>query len=339
MYISISLYHFVSHIFGVKKGDLKKLYAKTNRVVKQEKIKRERIAKREAEKLKRDTLKQERINERKRLLKEKKEAKLAKIEEKRRLKLERKARRKKSSLFSKKVNSKSNVKPKKISERKRLKEQAKLAKMETQLQARLAKEKREEEVLKKSLESNKKDKKKKNKSESITINKLTFADKMNNFVKNIKAIPSNIEKAILDKWENTSFARNRKNKLDLNRKALLVEFSGKDAERSDVKIMYEYVVKDQDGKIIKGHADGFSKVEIHSYLLSEGYEVYSIKTNKWIQLLYGSTGTNKVKIKTKDLIFFVTQLSTYLKSGITLVESLKILSRQYKKKSYKKTIF
>jgi len=336
MYISISLYHFVSHIFGVKKGDLKKLYAKTNRVVKQEKIKRERIAKREAEKLKRDTLKQERINERKRLLKEKKEAKLAKIEEKRRLKLERKARRKKSSLFSKKANSKNDVKPKKISERKRLKEQAKLAKMETQLQARLAKEKREEEVLKKSLESNKKDKKKKNKSESITINKLTFADKMNNFVKNIKAIPSNIEKAILDKWENTSFARNRKNKLDLNRKALLVEFSGKDAERSDVKIMYEYVVKDQDGKIIKGHADGFSKVEIHSYLLSEGYEVYSIKTNKWIQLLYGSTGTNRVKIKTKDLIFFVTQLSTYLKSGITLVESLKILSRQYKKKSYKK---
>lgn len=335
MYISISLYHFVSHIFGVKKGDLKKLYAKTNRVVKQEKIKRERIAKREAEKLKRDTLKQERINERKRLLKEKKEAKLAKIEEKRRLKLERKARRKKSSLFSKKANSKNDVKPKKISERKRLKEQAKLAKMETQLQARLAKEKREEEVLKKSLESNKKNKKKKNKSESITINKLTFADKMNNFVKNIKAIPSNIEKAILDKWENTSFARNRKNKLDLNRKALLVEFSGKDAERSDVKIMYEYVVKDQDGKIIKGHADGFSKVEIHSYLLSEGYEVYSIKTNKWIQLLYGSTGTNKVKIKTKDLIFFVTQLSTYLKSGITLVESLKILSRQYKKKSYK----
>ena len=122
----------------------------------------------------------------------------------------------------------------------------------------------------------------------------------------------------------------------MNRQALLVEFSGKDAERSDVKIMYEYIVKDQDGKIIKGYADGYSKVEIHSYLLSEGYQVYSIRTNKWIQLLHGSKGTNKVKIKTKDLIFFVTQLSTYLKSGITLIESLKILSRQYKKKSYKK---
>ena len=116
----------------------------------------------------------------------------------------------------------------------------------------------------------------------------------------------------------------------------MIEFNDKNIERSNVKIMYEYIVKDKDGKIIKGYADGYSKVEIHSYLLSEGYEVYSIRTNKWIQLLHGSSGTNKVKIKTKDLIFFTTQLSTYLKSGITLIESLKILSRQYKKKKYKK---
>ena len=159
---------------------------------------------------------------------------------------------------------------------------------------------------------------------------------MNNFIKNIKSFPKKVERFFRDKWENTTFAKNKRNKLDMNRKALLVEFSGKDAERSDVKIMYEYVVKDQDGKILKGYADGYSKVEIHSYLLSEGYQVYSIRTNRWIQMLHGSRGSNKTKIKTKDLIFFVTQLSTYLKSGITLIESLKILSRQYKKKSYKK---
>ena len=159
---------------------------------------------------------------------------------------------------------------------------------------------------------------------------------MNNFVKQVKSFPKNVEKFFRDKWSTTEIAKTKKNKLDLNKEALLVEFSDKDAERSDVKIMYEYIAKDQDGKIIKGHAAGYSKVEIHSYLLSEGYEVYSIKTNKWIQSLYRSDGTNKVKIKTKDLIFFVTQLSTYLKSGITLIESLKILSRQYTKKSYKK---
>ena len=46
---------------------------------------------------------------------------------------------------------------------------------------------------------------------------------------------------------------------------------------------------------------------------------------------------DSVKFKTKDLIFFLTQLSTYLKAGITLVEALKILSRQFEKnKKYKK---
>ena len=35
------------------------------------------------------------------------------------------------------------------------------------------------------------------------------------------------------------------------------------------------------------------------------------------------------------MIFFLTQLSTYLKAGIPLVEALKILSRQYKQRKYK----
>lgn len=320
------------------KKDLKKLSSKTSNIVKREKAKQERIAKAEALRLKKEEARQSSINERKRLIQEKKQAKLAKIEEKKRKKLEKKAKIQRIKSSKKKLASNKPTKEKKLSERQKLKQQAKLAKIETKTKARLAKEKREEEVLKKSLESNKKVRKNKRiQDDSITINKLTFADKINNFVKNIKDIPKKIEKYINDKWENTSFARNKRNKLDMNREALLVEFNGgKEAERSDVKIMYEYVVKDADGKILKGYADGFSKVEIHSYLLSEGYEVYSIRTNKWIQMLHGSSGANKVKIKTKDLIFFITQLSTYLKSGITLIESLKILSRQYKKKSYKK---
>ena len=150
----------------------------------------------------------------------------------------------------------------------------------------------------------------------------------------IIAIPDNIKKYFREKWANTSIGRSRRDKLDLNKKALLEEFEAKKGERSNVKIMYEYVVKDNNGKIIKGHADGFSKIEVHSYLLSEGYEVYSITTNKLIQLMYGTSSEGRTKIKTKDLVFFATQLSTYLKSGITLIESLKILSRQYKNKKY-----
>lgn len=320
-------------------NDIDMLSKKTSGIISREKKKQKEIERRENLRLKRETLEQERINKKKQLKIDKKNAKIARIEEKKRKKIEKKAHadmKRKNRLQRKSSLSKQN-KPKKIDERKRLKEEARIAKLETKAKAKLAKEKREEAVLKKSLEStSKKRYKEQYKNDSITINKLTFSDKFNNFMKNINDLPKKIEKSLRDKWNNTSFAKNKRNKLDMNRKALLIEFEGKDNERSDVKIMYEYIVKDQDGKIIKGHADGYSKVEIHSYLLSEGYEVYSIRTNKWIQVLYGSTGTNKVKIKTKDLIFFVTQLSTYLKSGITLIESLKILSRQYKKKTYKK---
>ena len=122
----------------------------------------------------------------------------------------------------------------------------------------------------------------------------------------------------------------------MEQESLLINFDGEDAEKSDVKLLYEYVAKNKEGQVVKGYFEAFSKVEVHSYLLSEGFDVYSIRTSKWIQFLHGNRSTNYTKIKTKDLIFFLTQLSTYIKAGIPLVEALKILSRQFKKKSYKK---
>ena len=53
-------------------------------------------------------------------------------------------------------------------------------------------------------------------------------------------------------------------------------------------------------------------------------------------MFHNNSNTNKTKIKTKDLIFFLSQLSTYIKAGIPLVEALRIISRQYKQKSYQK---
>ena len=316
--------------------DNKEEISKYKKKIKAEKSKQKRIEEREAAIEKKKRLKEEKLEKKRQQKLDKKNARIARVEEKKRRYLEKQARKSKKKPAVTKTESKA-PKVKKISERKKLKEQAKLAKIETQAKARLARQKRKEENLKKKLEFNKKlkDKKKKGSESSLPITKLTFADRLDNFTKRIKSTPANIRKYFREKWEKTIFAKDKKNKLDINKQALLGEFSGKDAERSDVKIMYEYVVKDQDGKILKGYADGYSKIEIHSYLLSEGYEVYSIKTNKWIQFLHSSKSKNKTKIKTKDLIFFVTQLSTYLKSGITLIESLKILSRQYKKKSYK----
>lgn len=173
-------------------------------------------------------------------------------------------------------------------------------------------------------------------NENVTIEKVTFAAKLKKTLNDINNLPTTIAEAFRKSWNNSSFVKNSRNRQDMNRQALLINFDGEDAVKSDKKVVYEYVGKNAEGKIIKGYFEAFSKVEVHSFLLSEGYEVYSIKTSRLIQLLHGRSGSSRTRIKTKDLIFFLTQLSTYIKAGIPLVEALKILSRQYKNKNYER---
>lgn len=212
-----------------------------------------------------------------------------------------------------------------------IKEQAKLAKQEKEEEktrikeaARILREERKKEIKKKESDSYI--------NEKVDIKKVGFSAGLASIGKKLSAFPN----LIADKIKNNSFIKHSRNQKEIKREAMLINFEGEDAEKSDVKILYEYVAKNPEGKVIKGYFDAFSKVEVHSYLLSEGFEVYSIKTNKWIQLLHGRDTVNHVKIKVKDLIFFITQLSTYLKAGIPLVEALRILSRQFKQKKYKK---
>lgn len=204
-------------------------------------------------------------------------------------------------------------------------------KAEKQKKANSAKEE------KKRLEEERRERKRKDKE--AYINDKVKIEKSNVFKKSalaFKNLPKNIKNGIKNRYNNLTFVKNLKNKRDINRQALLINFDGEDAIKSDKKNTYVYVGKNSDGKVVKGYFDAFSKVEVHSFLLSEGFEVYSIKTSKWVQFAHGTTGPNKTKIKIKDLIFLLTQLSTYIKSGIPLVDSLKILTRQYKNKNYQR---
>ena len=161
-----------------------------------------------------------------------------------------------------------------------------------------------------------------------------IANRAGNFLKSLSNLPEKIK----EKISNNEFVKHSKNKDMMKREALLIDFDGKDAEKSDKKILYEYVAKNREGKIVKEYFEAFSKVEVHSFLLSEGFEVYSIKTNWWIQTFHKNTNVNNTKFKNRDLIFFLTQLSTYIKAGIPLVEALRILEKQYKNKRYKRIL-
>lgn len=114
--------------------------------------------------------------------------------------------------------------------------------------------------------------------------------------------------------------------------------------KNNVKIKrYKYKVKDSDGKIIDSYFDAENKVDVESFLLNKSYEILLIEedklTNKLGLLNSGSSG----KMSSNELNFFLTQLSTYVKSGIPLLDSMEILSRQTKNKNmqtlYKAIVF
>ena len=123
-----------------------------------------------------------------------------------------------------------------------------------------------------------------------------------------------------------------------NAEEMTVNFEGPEAQKTKEKMTYEYIIRNPEGKVIKGYFSAFSLVEVFSYLKSQGNIVYSVRTNKWINTMYGNVGGSHDKFKTKDLIFFLAQVSTYLKVGMPLAEAIHILSKQFKNKKYKRIL-
>lgn len=113
----------------------------------------------------------------------------------------------------------------------------------------------------------------------------------------------------------------------------LKDLQASGATRSKTPNIYQYTVRDVkgNGRIFTDTMTGFSKLDINSYLVNKGYDVYAIKTSKTINMLYKDSAFSAT-ISTNDLVFWLTQLSTYIKAGITLKESIEILAKQMKKK-------
>ena len=145
--------------------------------------------------------------------------------------------------------------------------------------------------------------------------------------------------------------KHKHNKKDKNKESkneekpkIQTEF-GKTAEKAKTVKMtrFQYKVKDQDGKTIESYFDAESQLDVQSFLLNKGYEIISIKEDKFSTSLGLASIASSRKMNSKDLNFFLTQLSTYVKSGIPLVDSMEILSRQTKSKSvqmlYRKIVF
>lgn len=90
------------------------------------------------------------------------------------------------------------------------------------------------------------------------------------------------------------------------------------------KISFRYVVKNDAGQTIKSVFDAHSQEEVYNFLTNEGYQVISITPRKSYDIDLFTNG----KMKAGDLSFALTQLSTYIKAGIPLIDSVRILAKQ-----------
>lgn len=91
------------------------------------------------------------------------------------------------------------------------------------------------------------------------------------------------------------------------------------------RVTFEYEAVNQNGQTIKSTFDAVSEGEVRAFLINEGYKVIKIaRQSKWnLNIEIGTT-----RLKTSELTFALTQLSTYIKAGIPLIDSVRILAKQ-----------
>lgn len=173
--------------------------------------------------------------------------------------------------------------------------------------------------------------------DSAYKNTKSFIEKNEAILENKKKIKEENDSKRKEKYNNLWFVKKQNEKLEAMRKSLLIDLQNEGSVRSTELRVFQYKARNKNGKLETGTINGYSKLDVNTFLLQEDYIVYEIKTSKMIDFLYGETSIFSVKMSNKDLLFWLTQLSTYIKSGIPLTDSVKILNQQMQnKKKYKK---
>lgn len=122
---------------------------------------------------------------------------------------------------------------------------------------------------------------------------------------------------------------------EFKRQQVQIQQQDKLVDKQEKLIQFKYVVKASNGEKIKGTFDAETKDDVRIFLVNGGYEVISIEPMKGYEINI-SLGSNK--INNNDLSFMLTQLSTYVKAGIPLIDSVRILSKQSNKPAQRKVL-
>jgi len=100
------------------------------------------------------------------------------------------------------------------------------------------------------------------------------------------------------------------------------------------KITFRYKYKLPNGKIKTNTFDAYNIEQVKTYLSNEGYDIVSIEPVKKGSLDFDIILTSPIKVS--EMAFALTQISTYLKAGISLIDAYRILAKQAKNSTVKK---
>ena len=130
-----------------------------------------------------------------------------------------------------------------------------------------------------------------------------------------------------------------KNRIALEKKELMKEMQLEINSRKVSKDYYNYWGTDKTGKKVKGMMSATNKMTLHNFLANEGIDVYQIKKAGMANFLKKIGLDEEREMSSKDLIFWLTQVCTYLKAGLTLNDTIHIMMEQAKKDPKKKRLY
>ncbi len=148
-----------------------------------------------------------------------------------------------------------------------------------------------------------------------------------------------IQKSDVDEEEVHVLSMDERNRIAREKQELIKEMEQEKNSRKVSKDYYYYYGTDKNGKKIKGMMSATNKMTLHNFLASEGIDVYQVKKAGMANFLKKIGLEQEREMSSKDLIFWLTQVCTYLKAGLTLNDTIHIMMQQASKDKKKKQLY
>lgn len=139
--------------------------------------------------------------------------------------------------------------------------------------------------------------------------------------------------------EQVILSMDERNRIMLEKQELLKEMQQEINSQKINKDYYYYYGTNKNGKKVKGMMSATNKITLHNFLANEGIDVYHVKKARGANFLKKIGLEQDNPMSTKDLIFWLTQVCTYLKAGLTLNDTIHIMKEQASRDKKKKRLY